>query len=428
MERAFHLPALERVRTRPAAFGTLALAVAELSADEMGQLLARLRSRAAYGGAGDRAAAVAAAARRFLDPDDRLRLRALEALPNVTGFSRAMIEEALPRVFAPLADAQALAAMARPAAQVVGLFGIVAAGNIPGVALLKTALALTAGASCVVKTAAGEPLLTALFAEALGAIDPSLASALAVSWWEGGSGGGEEALVRGVDSLVAYGSDVAIAALAARRSGRFVGFGHKLSIAVVLLDRASDVQSLAAAAAVDVALYDQLGCLSPQTLYVVGAELSRRREFVERLAEALEEVECRWPRGGLGEGDAVAIRRLRDEYEWRELGGGGVSLRAGRSWTILEDPTAGFRPSPLHRTIFVRPLETIGDLRHAVGEWLPRIECVGMGPWPDAETRASLEALGVPRIAALGHMQDPGLDWRQGGLDPMAGIILGKQR
>ena len=256
MERAFHLPALRRVRTRPAAFGTLALAVAELSADEMRELLARLRSRVAHGEPGDRAAAVAAAARRFLDPDDRLRLRALEALPDVTGFSRAMIEEILPRVFAPLADAQTLAENARPAEQVVGLFGIVAAGNIPGVALLKTALALTAGASCVVKTAAGEPLLTALFAEALGAIAPSLASALAVSWWEGGSGGGEEALVRGVDSLVAYGSDVAVAALAARRSGRFVGFGHKLSIALVRLDRASDVQSLAAAAAIDVALYD----------------------------------------------------------------------------------------------------------------------------------------------------------------------------
>src|SRR5205814_103192 len=147
----------------------------------------------------------------------------------------AMIEETLPRVFGPLADAAALERAVSAAGSVVGVLGIVAAGNIPGIALLKTALALTAGAACVVKTATGEPLLTVLFAQALAAVDPSLASALAVSWWEGGSGSGEEALVRGVDSLVAYGSDASIAALAARRSGPFVGFGHKVSVALVRL-------------------------------------------------------------------------------------------------------------------------------------------------------------------------------------------------
>jgi Acyl-CoA reductase (LuxC) len=422
MERAFHLPALEALHTRRVTFGSLRLAVAEVSADQMRRLLAGLRARAARGEPAARAARVAATARRFLDPEDRWRRRALEALPGLTGFSPTMIEATLPRVFAPLTDAVALqnAASAGP---VVGVLGIIAAGNIPGIALLKTALALTAGAACVVKTAAGEPLLTVLFADALAELDPSLASELAVSWWEGGSGGAEEVLLHGVDSLIAYGSDASIAALAARRRGRFVGFGHKLSVALVRLDRQNDVRPLAAAAAVDVALYDQLGCLSPQTLYVVGAEPSRRREFVDRLAEAMDEAEARWPRGELGEAEAVAIRRLCDEYEWRELGGADVSVRTGRGWTILEDQTPGFRTSTLHRTIFVRPLEEIGDLRIALGEWLPRVECVGMGPWPDAETGRSLAALGIPRVAALGRMQDPGLDWRQGGLDPMAGII-----
>ncbi len=423
MKRAFHLPAPEKLRTRRVTFGSLELAVAELSADQMRRLLAGLRARAARGEPVDRAARVAAAARRFLDPEDRWRRRALETLPSLTGFSPAMIEETLPRVFAPLADAVALQNAASAAGPVVGVLGIIAAGNIPGIALLKTALALTAGAACVVKTAAGEPLLTVLFADALAAVDPSLASALAVSWWEGGSGGAEEALVRAVDSLVAYGSDASIAALAARRTGPFVGFGHKLSVGLVRLDRQDDVRPLAAAAAVDIALYDQLGCLSPQALYVVGAEPARRREFVDRLAEALDEAEARWPRGELGEAEAVAIRRLRDEYEWRELGGADVSVRTGNGWTILEDQTSGFRTSPLHRTIFVRTLEEIGDLRVALGEWLPRVECVGMGPWPDAESGRSLAALGIPRVAALGHMQDPGLDWRQGGMDPMAGII-----
>ena len=49
-----------RGRARPAAFGTLALAVAELSADEMRALLARVARRRPHGEPGDRAAAVAA--------------------------------------------------------------------------------------------------------------------------------------------------------------------------------------------------------------------------------------------------------------------------------------------------------------------------------------------------------------------------------
>jgi acyl-CoA reductase-like NAD-dependent aldehyde dehydrogenase len=199
MERAFHLPGLKRVRTRPVTFGVCALAIADLSVDETRHLLASLRRQAARGETADRAAGVARAARRFLDPDDRFRHRALEALPGLTGFSRAMIEETLPRVFAPLADAEALAKSVSTAGRVVELLGIVAAGNIPGVALLKTAFALTAGAACVVKVASGEPLLTALFAEALDTVDASLASALAVSWWQGGSSDAEDAVVRGVD-------------------------------------------------------------------------------------------------------------------------------------------------------------------------------------------------------------------------------------
>src|SRR5204862_304125 len=105
--------------------------------------------------------------------------------------------------------------------------------------------------------------------------------------------------------------------------------------------------------------------------------------------------------------------RLRDEYEWREVGGEDVSLRAGKEWTILEDPIPGFRPSPLHRTIFVRPLEAIAGLRAALGTWLPRVECVGMGPWPDAETARSLAATILYTMLSFtigpGH-KDPALE------------------
>lgn len=428
MERAFHLPGRAPPRTRTVAFGGARLSVADLSAEEMRELLAALRARAPGDRGSDvsRARAVTAAARRFLDRGDPLRRRALDALPALTGFSTEMMEEALPRLFVPLAEQALLGVTSRFSSPAVGLLGIVSAGNLPGVALAKTALALTAGSACLVKTAAGEPLLSVLFAEALSEVHPALASLLAVLWWEGGAAACEDAFLRGVDSIVAYGSDHAVAALEARAGRKVVPYGHKLSVAVVRLAGACEPPSLAAAAALDVALYDQLGCLSPQCLYTIGGSSEQCAAFVEHLVGALDRLDRRLPPGAVTEAEAGAIRRLCDEYEWRALGGERVSLRGGVRWAVIDDPTAGFRPSPLHRMAIVRRLETLEELPAALGEWLPHVESVGIGPWPDPGAAAMLAARGIPRVAPLGGMQSPDLGWRQGGRDPMAGIIPGE--
>ncbi len=425
MERGFHLPGAPHERERACAFGDGVLGVVDLSAREMHALLGELRARRPRSDPAARAATIACAARRFLDDGDPLRRRALAGLPAITGFSPPMIEAALPRVIAPLADAAELARIANGRPDCVSLLGIVAAGNIPGVALAKASLALAAGTSCIVKSAAGEPLLAVLFAEALEDADPSLASAFVATWWEGGSAPCEGEFLRGIDSLIAYGSDAAIASLATRGPKRFVGHRHKLSIGLVEFDGARDLAEIAEAVAVDVALHDQLGCLSPQSLFTVGGSPEKRGTFIAALSRALVDAERRWPPGLLPEAQALAIRRLRDEYEWRAIRGEAVAVYGGASagsWTIVDDPTPGLRPSPLHRTIFVRRLESLADLRGALGEWLPRIESVGMAPWPDEAGLRAISVLGVPRFAPLGAMQDPDLAWRQGGLEPMAGI------
>jgi hypothetical protein len=425
MERGFHLPGAPRERDRTRAFGDGTLGVVDLSARQMRALLGELRARRPRSDPAARAVTIARAARRFLDDGDPLRRRAVAGLPAITRFSPPMIEAALPRVFTPLADVAELGRIASGPRECVSLLGIVAAGNIPGVPLAKASLALAAGSSCIVKSAAGEPLLAVLFAEALAEADPSLASAFAATWWEGGSAPCEEEFLRGIDSLIAYGSDGAIASLAARGPKRFVGHRHKMSIGLVQLDGAHDLAETAEAAAVDVALYDQLGCLSPQSFFTVGGAPGKRGTFIAALSRALEDAERRWPPGLLPEAQALAIRRLRDEYEWRAIQGEAVAVYGGASagsWTVVDDPTPGLRPSPLHRTIFVRRLQTLADLRGALGEWLPRIESVGMAPWPDETGLRAISALGVPRIAPLGAMQDPDLAWRQGGLEPMSGI------
>jgi hypothetical protein len=193
-----------------------------------------------------------------------------------------------------------------------------------------------------------------------------------------------------------------------------------------LSDDASTISTLAAAAAADIALYDQLGCLSPQCLFTIGGNRVVRSLFVDRLADALDAEQARMPRGVVPEEQEIAIRRLRDEYEWRGIRGEAVTRLPDDEparWTIVGDTTPEFRPSPLYRTIVVRPLASARDLLPALGAWLPRIESAGIGPWPDPEVLESLA--GIPRRVPLGSMQNPDLGWRQGGVDPMAAIIEG---
>ena len=429
MERAFFAPGFRFASERTQRFGSRSLVVVEPSAAEMGTLTAGLRfaSPSAGGEVRARALALSRAASRFVDPADPLRRRALESLPALTGFSPKMIENALASIFAPLDERSIEAVAGAGASRAVALVGIVSAGNIPGVALPQAVLALAAGSSCLVKMASGEPLLMALVAEALHAIDAELGAKLAVLWWRGGEAACERALAEEVDSLVVYGSDAAVAAWSAHAPRRLVPHGHRASIAVVRPSGADDeLRSLAAAAATDVAMYDQLGCLSPQCVFVIGGGAERRNAFAERLGEALEAEERRMPRGLVPEPDEIAIRRLRDEYEWREIRGEPVTLlpRADVArWTIVADETPEFRPSPLYRTVVLRTLAHAGDLAAALRAWLPRIESAGIGPWPDPELLEGLAA--VPRLVPLGSLQIPDLAWRQGGLDPMAAIIDG---
>ena len=429
MARAYWLHGGGIAREKEQAFGKVSLRVPELSPEEIRAELARLREGAGNLAGVDKARrrwGVAAAARRFLDPADPLRCRAVDLLPGVTGFSPSMIQESLPRIFRVIEESALASVISAEDGAAVPLVVIVAAGNVPGVAIPKMALALAAGSACFVKSASGEPVLAPLFAQALCEALPELGGAVGVSWWPGGDRRREEEVARAAASLIAYGSDEAVAALRSLAPAAFVGYGHRLSVAVVRLDDPTRMTELAAAAALDVALYDQLGCLSPQAVYTLGGDSATRNSFGDALARELEALSQQIPRGELPESAALAIRRLRDEVEWREIRGAAVRLRmsrAGALWTVIEDPEPVFRPSPLYRTIFVRPLERLSAFRTALEDVLPQLECVGVGPWPDAELDEMIRGCGIPHRAPLGRMQAPGLDWRQRGLSPLAGIV-----
>src|SRR5438552_39684 len=109
------------------------------------------------------------------------------------------------------------------------------------------------------------------------------------AYWPGGDLAREDAALGRAEVVVATGSDATLAALVPRLGRRLIAHGPRWSVAVVERAAAAEVDAIA----LDVALHDQRGCLSPHAVYVTGDA----RGFAERLAAALDAAAVRLPPG-----------------------------------------------------------------------------------------------------------------------------------
>jgi hypothetical protein len=220
--------------------------------------------------------------------------------------------------------------------------------------------------------------------------------------------------------LVAYGDDSTIAAIPKPR--QFVGFGSRVSGGVIALGEIEDGArtQLAREIARDATLYEQLGCLSPHHVFVVGTASDAARDFASAIgAELSRYAEILPAPKTLHLQDAAAVRRVREIARWRGISGEPVELHEGGrlDWTIVYNRDARFTVSPGYRTLFVSAAPTPRDLEERLDAIAPFIESLaiaGAGTML-SEIRGLAERLGVPRIAALGAMQSSPLDWRHGG-------------
>jgi hypothetical protein len=355
--------------------------------------------------------------------------RALETeLPAATGFGPEVVREGLARALAPW-DADALfAVVERELGGVDALEGrrrafvsgfettaVVLAGALPTPTLLALLAPLVLRSPVLAKTSSHDALSALLFAQAFAAADPELGACAEALHFPGSDSACVEALCA-ADCVVATGSDATVGELAARvrPPQRFVGYGHRLSVAALGPDAARDA---AERLALDIALWDQLGCLSPLAVYAVGGA-----DPAEALAEALSAAEARWPRGRVAPEAAALAAHERAAAEMRgaELWTGG-----GGAWTLVRERDARWRPAPLHRFVRVHPVADVAALLDALRPLGPHLACValeGFGPAAEALTTACAGA-GASRVCSPGQMQAPPLDWPrdgQGLLAPLA--------
>ncbi len=460
MINAFHLPALSHLSTTTWSYGqgeeSIALRIPQLTPALLRRQIHALEEahsqHLAERPVGEIVAAVDRVAARLLDPGDPLRRTAESALPAVTGYSPPMIRCILDRMaadwraerlwlllHAEFGDPSVLDGFsARPHG--VGMtraFGPrlaahIFSGNVPGVAVTSLIRSLLVKAATLGKTAAGEPLLAALFAQGLAEVDPQLGTCLAVTYWPGGDAALEEIALGAAEAVIAYGGTEAVTSVRARTppGARFLGYGHKLSFGVIgrecLEWRAAE--EIAARAALETATFDQQGCVSPHLFYVEeGGEVSPRA-WARMLAAAMAKIERELPRGRVAPGEASAIRQLRGEAEFAQIAGSGVELHAspeGTAWTVIHEADPAFVASCLNRVVRVKSIAALEEIPARVEHLGSLLQTVGVAAEPE-RMQALAEALGrlgASRIVPLGRMAWPPPHWHHDGHPPLRQLV-----
>lgn len=371
------------------------------------RIRARLAELARASG-GPRVDAVARVLDAWSDPASPWRKRLEAELPAATGFTPPVVREGLRLALAGWTGDALRELVELEAPEVgAGVTAVLLAGSIPMPSILALLGPLALGSAVFAKCAARDPVTPRMVARSLRELEPELGARIEVADFRGDDAARVAALCE-ADLVVATGSDETVARV---RGRRVVRHGHRLSVAAVGAGTCP-----AEELALDVALWDQLGCLSPLAVYARDAD-----GLARALAGALEQIEKRLPRGRVDPRAAALAAHERDSAELR-----GARVFAGRGWTVVCEADTSWRPAPLHRFVRVHPARDARELLTALAPLAPHLAGVALAGFGTDTSRLAgqLASLGASLVCAPGRLQAPPLAWPRDGL----GVLTARPR
>jgi hypothetical protein len=259
------------------------------------------------------------------------------------------------------------------------------------------------------------------FRDLLANVDPGLASLIAFASWQGGDPELDAAFVEHADLLLVYGADTTVDSYRIRAAGktRVIGYGHRVSCSVVECDLADRMSRFAWAIARDITAYDQLGCLSPQCVFVLGDD-NCRRSFVSALGAALDrQTQNRRVTTDI----AAQIGETRSMMLFEP--GVRVTGPTDMRWTVVEHDRCLLHLSQGLVVVNVCSGER-GDVLAAIRQNAGLIQGVSIASrllTSHAFFRGKLSIMGISRVCAAGGIQNPGISWPENGI-PVLSCLL----
>ncbi|MFK8829447.1 acyl-CoA reductase [Klebsiella michiganensis] len=215
-------------------------------------------------------------------------------------------------------------------------------------------------------------------------------------------------LLTHADGVSAWGGDTALDAIRQQLPGgcRWIPWGHKISFAWLQPDAVNEENLLALAD--DVCCFDQQACSSPQIVFVDSDESAVLQDIGNRLAQAMRRRHARWQplipdeKAAADITSAVAFAQLDAVFA-----GVDNALLAGDGWRIILQNMSAITPSPLFRTILLRPLPQ-NKVMQTLRPWRTHLQTCGLIAADRDRIPFSqlLLAAGVNRITPVGKMHD----------------------
>jgi hypothetical protein len=390
--------------------------------------------------AAGRAEALGEVCRRWRDPANRFRRAILRSLVEEAGLAPATAAagfDASLRAWSPGAWRALAARLPAPGAAGreprVGVVPHVLGSALPAPQVLPIFFTLLAGGAAFARAGRHAPSLPAIAVAALADVDPRLALRSAVCRWPRERADLTRALFAGARVGSATGGDAAAAAITSLvdRGTRLLAHPHRVSFVYVgasAIGTRAGASSVAARLAVDMALHDQKGCLSPVGALVEGGRRAVLR-FADQLAAGLADRQQVWPRAALGPAAALCVRAFHDAFAViaAERRGARAFAGDGLAW-VVGVPAAGGGPppsAPPGRCLWVAAVVDAGEARRTVGRWRGATASLGIAGNASERRRARSLAdwLGAWRLAPVGRMQSPPLAWRQDGARPVLDLL-----
>ncbi|MFJ7246727.1 acyl-CoA reductase [Kitasatospora sp. NPDC098652] len=307
----------------------------------------------------------------------------------------------------------------------VGLLVHIAPGNAAAVAPLSVIEGLLTGNLNVLKTSSNDTLLPQHLLAELAAADPTgaLARRIVVLRFPSARAEWLRLLCEPADAVAVWGGEDAVRSVAelVPPGCRLVEWGHRISFAYLTRDAWSDRTTLDALAA-DVCRFEQQACSSPQVIYLdtegttdgsdatadAAADTTEVFAFAERFATHLAEASARLPRPELepAEHAEVTTTELIARLE-EHLGLTRVVAAEDGSWRVLADTRPALAASPLHRSVWVKPLPrgSVMAVLRPMRRYL-QTAAIGGSRADVARLSQAVLAAGVLRVTPVGGMLD----------------------
>ena len=375
--------------------------------------------------------------------DSPWRRELADALEDATDFTAATLREGLdaglgawdPDAFVACAQREIGAPLASKRVQLAPFSWttVLTGGAIPMPTILSALLPLVLGSPVLLRETSKDPVTASILKRSLAARDDDLARAFEPIAVPADDAAAFEVALE-APCIVATGSDETLESIARRLAPtqRLVRHGHRFSVAALGRAVLRDGGTLTAAAkgiALDVARWDQSGCLSPVVVYLVGLDAAERRSVAEEIARALDELSVEMPRGRITKDQAIAISNECSEARMRidsEVG----MLFAAPDHSVILEVDAQPRPAPLGRFLRLMPVDSEDRLIRALTPFSGHLANIALAGFeanstPDIHSATSpirdesilerLASLGVSRFTQPGRLQTPPVDWPHDG-------------